>query len=222
MRHLVYSFTWGATTDLETNTAGFGGDGDTMRSAGAPSGVSDSTAESEDKGTITVDVVGERPDRGLVLNVSEQAQGRRSMPAATCIVFGNTNVICDRKASVNPEELELLRLLGPTFIDPAQIDDKQHWHVAQNTPNYSTNSDFTITSNANGMLKVAESRTVTGTTARPYTRSVTATIGYDFNKTIPTSVTEDTTERSQGTNQYQTIKSQTTLELETDSLAAAH
>lgn len=220
VRHLVYAFTWGATTDLEMNTAGFADDGDNMRSNGAPSGMSDSTAETDDKGTITVDVIGERPDRGLVVSVSEQAQGRRSAPAATCVVFGNTNMICDRNARVNPEELELVRLLGPTFIDPAQIDPKQHWQVRQNNPDYSSVSDFTIASNANGVLKVTESRTVTAATARPFTRTVTATIGYDINKTVPTSVTEDTTERSEGTSQYQTIKSQTTLQLETDSLTA--
>jgi len=222
VRHLVYSFTWGATTDLEMHTAGFADNGDTMRSPGAPSGMSDSTAETQDKGTITVDVIREQPDRGLIVSVSEQAQGSRSMPAATCVVFGNTNLICDRNARLKPEELELVRLLGPTFIDPTQIDEKQHWQVRQNTPNYDTVSDFTIASNADGVLKVVESRTIKGTTARPYTRNVTATIGYNFNKTVPTSVTEDTTERSEGTNQYQTIKSQTTLELETDSLAAAH
>jgi hypothetical protein len=222
VRHLVYAFTWGATTDLEMNTAGFGDDGDNQRTGGAPSGMADSTAQTGDKGTITVDVLGERPDRGLVIDVSEQAQGRRSAPRARCVVFGNTNMVCESNAKVNPEEVELIRLLGPTFIDPTQIDPKQHWQVRQNNPDYSTVSDFTIASNANGVMKLVESRTVTGKTTQPYTRYVNATIGYDFNKTVPLSVTEETTERSEGASQYQTIKSQTTLLLETDSLAGAH
>jgi hypothetical protein len=117
------------------------------------------------------------------------------------------------------EELSLVRLLGPTFVDPAQIDAKQHWRVQQNAPDVSTVSDFTIAANANGALKIAETRTVTGNGSRPYTTEVTSAIGYDINRTIPTSVTEDSTERSERSNEYQTIKSQTSLQLEADSLA---
>lgn len=214
-RHLVYTFTWGATTDLQMQSSGMTEGGGT-----AGSGMSDFGGGTQDKGTIAVDVIREQPDRGLVISISEQAQDRRSAPAATCVVFGNTNVICDPNAKINPEEVELARLLGPTFIDPAQIDPKQHWQVRQNNPDYDTVSDFTIESNSAGVLKVVESRSVTGTTSRPFKRDVAETIAYDFNRTIPTSITEDTTERSEGTNQYQTIKSQTTLRLESDSLAA--
>ncbi len=215
VRHLVYAFTWGTTTDLQMQNSGMTESGGT---AGA--GMSDFGGGNAEKGTIAVDVIREQPDRGLVISVSEQAQAQRSSPPATCVVFGNTNVICDPNAKINPEEVELVRLLGPGFIDPTQIDPKNHWQVRQANPDYDTVSDFTIASNVNGIVKVEESRTVTGTTARPYTRSVTETIGYDINRTLPTSVTEDTTERSEGTNQYQTIKSQTTLQLASDSLAA--
>jgi hypothetical protein len=183
------------------------------------SGTSDFGGGTQDKGTITVDVMREQPDRGLVLSVSEQAQGERSAPPTTCVVFGNTNVICDSSGKVNVEELSLVRLLGPTFVDPAQIDAKQHWRVQENAPDVSTVSDFTIAANANGVLKIDETRTVTGNGSRPYTREVRSAIGYDIKRTIPTSVTEDSMERSERSNEYQTIKSQTSLQLEADSLA---
>jgi hypothetical protein len=213
-RHLVYTFTWGSTTDLQMQSSGMTEHGGT-----SGSGTSDFGGGNQDKGTITVDVMREQPDRGLVLSVSEQAQGERSAPPTTCVVFGNTNVICDSSGKVNVEELSLVRLLGPTFVDPAQIDAKQHWRVQENAPDVSTVSDFTIEANAGGVLKIAETRTVTGNGSRPYTREVTSAIGYDINRTIPTSVTEDSTERSERSNEYQTIKSQTSLQLQADSLA---
>lgn len=92
-RHLVYAFTWGATTDLEVHTAGFAEDGINARTFGEPSGMSDSTGGTEDKGTITVNVI-------------------REQAPATPTSFATPN------ANMNPEEVELVRLLGPTFIDP--------------------------------------------------------------------------------------------------------
>lgn len=214
VRHLVYAFTWGTSTDLQMQNSGMTEHGGT-----SGSGMSDFGGGTQDKGTITVDVIREQPDRGLVIAVSEQAQGQRSAPPATCVVFGNTNVVCDPNAKVTVEELSLIRLLGPTFVDATQIDSKQHWRVAENTPDFSTASDFTIAQNADGVLKILETRTVSGTGSRPYTRQINSTIAYDTKRTVPTSVSEDSTERSERANQYETIKSQTTLQLESDSLA---
>lgn len=214
-RHLVYTFTWGTTTDLQMQSSGMTEGGGT-----SGSGMSDFGGGAQDKGTITVDVMREQPDRGLVISISEQAQGSRSAAPTTCVVFGNTNVICDPNGKMNVEELALVRLLGPTFIDPTQIDSKQHWHVQENAPDFTTASDFTISQNAGGILKIVETRTVSGTGVRPYTRQVTATIAYDVSRTLPTSLAEDSTERSERANQYQAITSQTTLRLQSDSLAA--
>jgi hypothetical protein len=214
LRHLVYTFTWGTSTDLQMQNSGMTENGGTTGS-----GTSDFNGGAQDKGTITVDVVRERPDRGLLISVSEQAQGQRSAPATSCVVFGNTNVLCDPNGKVNEEELALARLLGPTFVNPTQVDAKQHWQVSQNAPGFTTVSDFVIAQNTAGVMKIVETRAVTGTGARPYTRKVDATIDYDFNKTIPTSIDEDATERSEGDNQYRIVKSQTTLQLESDSMA---
>jgi hypothetical protein len=215
LRHLVYAFTWGTNTDLQMQNSGMTENGGTTGS-----GTSDFSGETQDRGTITVDVMREQTDRGLVISVSEQAQGQRSALATTCVVFGNTNVVCDPNGKVNAEEVAVVRLLRPAFVDPTQLDAKQHWHVSQDAPDFTTVSDFVIAQNAAGVMKIIETRTVKGTGARPYTRSVSATIGYDFNRTIPTSINEDTIERSEGVNQYRVVKSQTTLQLESDSMAA--
>jgi len=215
LRHLVYAFTWGTTSNLQMQNSGMTQNGGTTGS-----GMSDFGGGTQDRGTITVDVLREQQDRGLVISVSEQAHGQRSAPATTCVVFGNTNVICDSNGKVNAEELALVRLLGAAFVDPAQLDAKRHRQVSQNAPGFTTVSDFVIAQNAAGVMTIVETRTVTGTGSRPYTRNVTATIGYDFNKTIPTTINEDAIERSEGVNQYRVVKSQTTLQLEGDSMAA--
>ena len=224
LRHLVYTFTWGTANNTEVHTSGMG-DG-SMATAngpptttGEPSGISSFNASTNDKGTITVDVLREQPnDHGLVVTVSEQAQDNRSAATATCVVFGNTDVICDPNAKINYEELTLLRFLGSNFIDPNQIDAKQHWKVGETSGTYSVSADYTIASNANGVMKIDEDRVVSPT--KTETSTINSTIGYDFNRQIPTAITEYAIERHERGEQYTTVKTETVLSLQTDSLAA--
>ncbi|HVA32693.1 MAG TPA: hypothetical protein VNG31_01010 [Candidatus Baltobacteraceae bacterium] len=228
LRRLVYNFTWGTTTDVQSQTAGFAdfsagsvSSGTGVSSQGAPSGMVDSTAGSQDQGTITVDVLREQADKGLVVQISEQARGRRSADPAICVTYGNTNVICDPNRKVNAEELTLLRLLGTTFVDPTQVDADGHWQVRQDAPQEATVSDFTISHNNKGKMTIDESRTVKGLGAHPYTRTGSATIGYDFGHTVPTSVVNSSIERSMVGNNYDVVKSDTSLQLQSDSLVSA-
>jgi hypothetical protein len=224
LRHLVYAFTWGTSNNTEVHTSGMG-DG-SMGSANGPptasgsaSGLSSFNASVNDKGTITVDVLREQPnDHGLVVTISEQAQDNRSAAAATCVVFGNTDVICDPNGKINYEELTLLRFLGSNFIDPNQIDAKQHWKVGESNGTYSVSADYTIAANANGVMKISEDRIVSPTKTESST--INATIGYDFNRQIPTAITEYAMERRERGEQYTTVKTETVLNLQVDSLAA--
>lgn len=217
-RHLVYSFTYGVSTDKQVHSSGMGA---TMSESGGPaSGVVDYTGGSSDKGTIIVDVVQEQPDSGLVVVVSEQGQESRRAPPATCVVFSDTTTVCDPNKRVNVEELTLLRFLGSHFVDPNNLDAKQHWHVERDGPS-STIADYTISKNDNGALTIDEVRVVKESSARPLTTNVNATIGYDFNKGVPTSITEYSIERSEAGEQYNTVKSEVTLSLQSDSLATA-
>jgi len=229
LRHLVYTFTWGSSNNTEVHTSGMG-DGDApgggsggvsvsgANSTASASGISSFKADANDKGTITVDVLREQPnDHGLVVTVSEQAHDNRSAVSATCVVFGNTDVICDPNAKINYEELTLLRFLGANFIDPNQIDAKQHWRVGESNGGYSVSADYTIASNANGVMKISEDRTVSPTKTESST--VNSTIGYDFNRQIPTTITEYSIERRESGEQYTTVKMETVLDLQTDSMA---
>jgi hypothetical protein len=223
LRHLVYTFTWGTANNTEVHTSGLdngmGSGPNTPNATGNPTGLSSFNASNSDKGSITVDVLREQPnDHGLVVTVSERAQDTRSANSATCVVFGNTDVICDPSAKINYEELTLLRFLGANFVDPGQIDAKQHWKVGESNGAYSISADYTIAKNVNGALTISEDRTVRPTKSE--TSTIDATIGYDFNRQIPTSITEYAIERSEVGEQYVTIKTETVLSLESDSMAA--
>jgi hypothetical protein len=221
-RHLVYAFTYGVSTDRQMHTSGMGGSSidPNAGSGGAASGVVDYTGGSSDKGTITVDVVQEQPDSGLVVVVSEQGQDTRKAPPATCVVFSDTTIVCDPNKRVNVEELTLLRFLGTHFVDPNNLDAKRHWHIERDGPT-TTTADYTISKNTDGAMTIDETRVVKENGARPLIANVNATIGYDFNKSIPTTVTEYSIERSEQGEQYNTVKSETTLSLQTDSMATA-
>jgi len=222
VRHLVYSFTWGTETGREVMTSGIGG-GDAKMESGssASTGVASFNGNVGDQGTVTVDVLSEQPDHGLIVKVSEQAQKTRSAGPATCVVYPTTGVICDPNATVNPEEMAVIRLLAPTFVDPDRLDAARHWKIENATSSYSLTSNFTIAKNDNGIMTIDENRVVKEQQPQVATTDITATIGYDFGRTIPTSVNEYSIERNQAQmGEYDTVKTQTVLQLRSDSNAS--
>jgi hypothetical protein len=82
-------------------------------------------------------------------------------------------------------------------------------------------SDFTITHNAGGVMSIAEERQITYAGTRHGSLQASSTIGYDFNRTIPTSVKEISTGRVQQGSDYRDIKSEITMNLTSDSMAKA-
>lgn len=218
-RHLVYSFTYGNQSDLEVHSSGISADG--LGNSGG-SGMTDFTGGLSDQGTITVDVLSQQTDGGLVLKVSEQAQHTRSAAPATCVVYPNTGVICDPNATINPEEMALIRLLAPKFVDPNNLDASKHWKVEEPGAQTSVTSDFTIARNQGGMMTIDENRVVRQQEPQTVTTNLTTTISYDFSRSIPITVNEYAIARgAAGMGQYNTTKSQTVLQLRSDSTATA-
>ncbi|MBV8373291.1 MAG: hypothetical protein JOY69_08510 [Candidatus Eremiobacteraeota bacterium] len=218
-RHVVYGFTYGTQSDLQVHSSGVDS---APGASNNGSGISDFTGGLGDQGTITVDLLSQQPDKSLIIKVSEQAQKTRSAAAATCVVYPTTGVICDPNATVNPEEMTLIRFLAPTFVDPTSIDAKQHWSVRNETPQYSLTADYSIAKNAAGIMTIDEQREIKEQQPSA-TTNVSTTIGYDFNRTIPLSINEYSIERStNGTAGYQTVKTQTVLQLTSDSRAASN
>jgi hypothetical protein len=211
LRHLVYNFTYGDTTDTTQHDSGIGG--------GPASGSTDSRAATSDKGQIAVDVIGIPADGSVVVSVSEQAIGSRSADAAHCAIWGNTNVTCEPGKKVTEEEFAVLRFLGRNFIDTSQIDANNHWKVGTVAKDLTVSNDFTVKTNVSGQLHIVESRLVKQAGAQGFTAATDGTIEYNLPMTVPSLVTEDTTTRADiGMGDYTTERTQLQVKLASDSL----
>ncbi len=233
VRHLVYTFTDNTTQTIAQHQTGIsssdgagpltpaGSAAGSLSGSGAASGISETKSAVEDSGTIAVDVVRVERDSGLMVAISEQAHDTRSSRPTTCVVYGNTNVVCEPGEQINSEEYVLLRFLGTTFVDPAQIDAKGHWRVEQSGPTASSVADFSIVKNDAGIVHIASLRVLKTIGAQGYTAASDGTIVYDVARRIPTAIAEDEAiHRSGGVDGYTTVRTQTTLALATDSAAS--
>jgi hypothetical protein len=208
LRHLVYSFTY------EASQSG------TVTSEAGSTGNRSYNNKLDDKGTITVDVLREAPDRGLVVIVSQQGTYTRSAPAATCAVYGNTTVVCDPNKQVNGEEYTLLRFLGANFFDSNMLDAKQHWSVSQSKGKTTVTADYTVNSDVNSVLKIDESRHVEDTSTGSITVDSQTKLEYNANRLLPISIDEYATEEQHsGVIGISKTIYQTTLDLVSDSMA---
>jgi hypothetical protein len=227
---LVYNFTYSANNQISSR--------DSANPAQAYGAVNSSTGGNDftnpnsgqghyeatltDKGTMTVNIIGKQPDGGLILNISEAGENARRAPAATCVVYGNTRVICDPNKTVFSEEYTLLRFLGLNFVDPSQLDANKHWNATGiGGPGLDVSASYTINSNDKGQMQIGETRKITntGSTIR-VTTDVESKIGYDYNRSVPTSVEEYVQQRNdQGTNGNSLTTYQTTLQLVSDTMA---
>jgi hypothetical protein len=222
LRHLVYSFQYGSTQSIsarDNSETPMQADVDTGQLVAGASGVSHYGGSLGDKGTMTVDVLAERPDKGLVVSISEQGEVTRKAPPATCIVYGDTRVMCDPNKTVNPEEYTLMRFLASNFIDPDKVDANQHWEVAQTSGNFTSKADYTIKSIQDGMMAIDETRSIKTTGNSRQTTDVQSKITYNGPLLVPTSIDEYVTQRLEGgvsgnaTTIYQTL-----LKLQSDSM----
>ncbi len=208
LRHLVYAFSF------ESNQHG------AVTNDPGSTGARSYNGNLGDKGTITVDVLSEAQDRGLVVVVSEQADYTRNAAPVKCAVYGNTNVFCDPSKPVNTEEYTLLRFLGANFIDPSQIDDKQHWTVSQHSGPMTLTADYSIKTNDNGVMTISESRHIENTSGGSTTSDVETKLDYNFNRLLPTAINEYTiVQRHGGPEDTSETTYQTTLQLVSDSMA---
>jgi len=216
LRRLVYTFTYGATRSLTTHNSGF----NDALGGSTGNGIDSYTDRAGDTGTIAVDVLREQPDKGLVLSVSELGNNpARNAKPATCVVYGNSTVICDPNATVNPEEYTVIGLLGANFVDPSLLDAQHHWKFSSAGPEYEATSDYTITRNDGGMLQISETRKVTYQGQRSGSADVSAKIGYDLAHQVLTSIEEVTTDHPRMTGNDIDNRVTVTAKLLSDSMA---
>jgi hypothetical protein len=193
---LVYNFSYSASQNISARDAQDNAEqvgpsqGGGYGLVGGSNGISHYGGSLTDQGTMTVDIISKQPDGGLVVSISENGENIRRAPPATCVVYGSTQVICDPNKTVYTEEYTLLRFLGSNFVDPNQLDAKKHWTIAQNGNDINVAADYTIDSDENGVMQIGEKRTIKDLGVGHLTTNIETQIGYDFSRSIPTSVKE--------------------------------
>jgi hypothetical protein len=223
---LVYNFTYSANQDINAKDSANpaedwhdcnGGAG--CNPANQGSGTSHYEAGLNDKGTMTVAILGKQSDGGLIVSISEDGQQTRRAPPATCVVYGNTHVICDPNKTIYTEEYTLLRFLGQNFVDPANIDAKRHWQVVQNSPTMKVTADYVIGPTTTSDVQISETRKIVTAGQSNVTTNVETKIGYDMSRVVPATVAEYVTQRQdQGVSGMATTIYQTTLQLVSDTM----
>jgi hypothetical protein len=226
---LVYNFTYSANQNITSRDASDNAEsydnvvtktGVGTQITGGSNGMSHYGGTLTDKGTITVDIVKRQPDGAMVVMISEQGENVRRAPAAECVVYGNTHVICDPNKTVYTEEYTLLRFLGANFVDPSQLDANKHWSIVQNQGGVDVQADYSINGNNNGMMQIGEKRTVKELGAGHLTTNIESNIGYDFSRLVPTSVQEYAMQRTDAGIKGNSVSTyQTTLNLVSDTTA---
>ncbi|HEY6486382.1 MAG TPA: hypothetical protein VIX83_08370 [Candidatus Cybelea sp.] len=222
---LVYHFTYSSNQDVSARDSSNPAE-DYAATANGPSiaqssGIGHYGGSLTDKGTMTVRIIGKpQADGGQVVTISEAGEQTRRAPEATCVVYGNTQVLCDPNKTVYTEEYTLLRFLGSKFVDPNQLDKNKHWQISQDAGQVSATADYTIVSNNNGAMQISETKKLRQAHGGSLTTDIQSKIGYDAGKAIPTSVDEYVTQRhDNGVQGTSTTIYQTTLQLVSDTMA---
>ena len=219
---LVYNFTYSANQDINAKDSSNPAEdyGNAGGFAAPGSGTSHYSGSLTDKGTMTVGILAKQTDGGLIVSISEDGQQTRRAPAATCVVYGNTRVICDPNKTVYTEEYTLLRFLGQNFVDPANIDAKRHWQVVQDSPTLKVTADYVIGPTTTSDVQISETRKIVTPSQSNVTTDVESKIGYDMSRIVPTTVQEYVTQRQdRGVKGMATTIYQTTLQLVSDTMA---
>ena len=197
-RQLVYAYTVGVS-NTATNTTMSNID-DTIRSS------------NNDRGSITVGILGVESDGGLVVNVSETGRDNRTLAATTCVAYPDTNVTCGT-SQITPEEMSVLRAVNPKFFNPSALDAKSHWRIAP--PNSGVTIDYTAAKgSSDGTVAISGVRDIDGPQTTEHTE---INYMYDVGKLVPTQVKEyQTVHQNQG-GDHATVTIDITASLSSDS-----
>lgn len=224
VQQLTYNFTYSSnqstTARDSANPAEDYAGGGSHTGLMSGNGASNYNGSLSDKGTMTVQVLGKQQDGGLIVSITENGEQTRRAPAATCVVYGNTHVICDPNKTVYTEEYTLLRFLGQNFIDPNNLDAHRHWQVVQNTPTTSVTADYVLGPTTSSDVSVTENRKIRQSGGGSLTTDVQTKVGYDMSRSLPTSIDEYVTQRhDNGVVGTTTTIYQTTFALASDTTA---
>jgi len=213
LRHLVYNFTVGISTNTAISSDGIGTGG---------SGVANYGAGLTDQGTITVDVVqavDDKVGKALVLNVSEQARNGRTATVVPCIVYSDGSIVYDPGLKLNDEERSIIKYLGRGFFDAKRLDTNGHWQILRNDPQGKMQADYTVKTVERGIVNIEAVTTLNVRGASALDSTANTKLVYDLNKTVAKTIHEETLDRqNEGMGKYNTTRTQVDADLASDSM----
>lgn len=227
VQQLTYSFTYSSNQHITArDSANSAEDYTSPANQGtasayqATTGISDYGGSLSDKGMMTVQLLAKQQDGGLIVTIAENGENTRRAPAATCVVYGNTRVLCDPNKTVYTEEYTLLRFLGQNFVYASNLDAHRHWQIVQDSPAMNVTADYTLGPTTSTDVSVNETRKIRQSGGGSLTTDGQTKIGYDMSRNLPTSVDEYVTQRhDNGVQGTTTTIYQTTLTLASDTTA---
>lgn len=170
-----------------------------------------------DSGRVEIAIERQESDGGLVVHVRETKSNGDAGAPVTCVAFADTTVVCDPSQPVSTAATALLRVLGRGFVDPSRVDAQGHWRIEPQGPT-GTTADYRIVRDAGGVMQISESGVVSQA-GSPWKTTIGATIDYDVARALPTALMESTVEHRHRGVIDETISTQTSLRLVSDSAA---
>ena len=186
----------------------------------AGSGVSNTGAALESKGSINVDVIAVTGDGGMVVDVSENASNRSHAKVRVAIAKGGA-VVYDPKQTdnVTVEEFALLSWLSRGFYAPPADPPGTTWDTDASAQNVTGKNHYRVIS-VSGDTVTLDCRTEErkgGVDSFDMTRI--GTLVYDMKMVVPRSATFQEINHSQRLGHYDTTNVSVTLKLANDTFA---
>lgn len=211
IRHMVFDVGVTATSRLEIKRSGIGvAGGNADQYAGGL----------QSKGRVIADVIAATAQSGLVIDISEDAQTRKS-PVVRVAVLPNGALSYDPKAEITDEEAWLLRFLARGLIDK-NLAPGATFELRNDGAVVKELTSFHVTGvDDKGRLKLDVDATVKAGGAQGYDGTTHGRIVYDAAKTIPVSIVLATRTHQESISRLNTVDLQIDFDLAEDSFGAA-
>ncbi len=184
------------------------------------SGITNTGAALESKGSISVDVIAVTADGGMVVDVAENASNRSHAKVRVAIAKSGS-VVYDPKQSdnVTVEEFALMSWLARGFYAPPADPPGTTWDTDASAQGVTGKTHYRVVS-VNGDIVTLDCKTEQRSGgANSFDMTRTGTLVYDMKMVVPRSATYQEINHSQRMGHYDTTNVSVALKLANDSFA---
>jgi hypothetical protein len=227
LRQLVYDVTYSARTTHEVKSSGlnsgYGGgtgmSGDTGGVANG-SGTASQLMNGDDHGKLTIDVVAATADGGLVVDLTESANGRNRAKVRFAVT-GDGTVTYDPKEvmNVSQEEIALARWLARGFYGEHPIERGTEWTVDQSSNGLSASEHYRVTGAADNRVTLEYALEEKSAGAASYGEIRLGSLVYDTALVVPVQATYQGEARRELFGAFDKTTTSVTLTLRSDTFA---